>query len=223
MDQVSFWIGRVSRGDTTMEAQLHAAYEQLAGPSEGLGWAAVPRMMAGKLQGIRSMLKEAQQPAEEIAGCLRALKRIEKIHESRNALLHGHWSVDAVNPVLFARSKAGNHGGPPTVTWEIEEFENLWVQTAEGTQMASGLFKTFLRWSGETLGEAWDLQAREEVAGRFTLSEINDSGGGFGSFIHFAPEVELEMRRITIEEDRERFPEMVIRYPWDDLPAADSE
>jgi hypothetical protein len=221
MDQVSFWIGRVSRGDTTMEAQLHAAYEQLAGPSEGLGWAAVPRMMAGKLQGLRAMLKESDQSEDEIRECLRALKQIEKAHEERNSLVHGHWGIDFNDPASFSRTKAGLRGGPPTVTWKIEEFERLWMTMAEGTQVAGALYKTFLRWSGSSLGEHWDLQTREELAGRFTLSNINDSGGGFGSFIHFTPEVETRMRQLTIEEDAKRFPGMRIHYPWDDENEAD--
>lgn len=223
MDQVSFWIGRVSRGDTAMETQLHAAYEQLAGPSEGLGWAAVPRMMAGKLEGIRAMLKESGQSADEVQACTRALKQIEKVHADRNALIHGNWSAARDDPSKMARTKAGLRGGEPVVTWDISEFEKLWVRTAEGAQVASALYKTFLRWGGgPDFGESWDLQAREELAGRFSLTNINDSGGGFGSMIHFTPEVEAEMRRIRMAEDARDFPGVTIHYPWEEAPDAEA-
>lgn len=34
MDQVSFWIGRVSRVDTNIEAMLHLFYEMLDGSDQ---------------------------------------------------------------------------------------------------------------------------------------------------------------------------------------------
>ncbi|MBW4032137.1 MAG: hypothetical protein HIU88_05680 [Acidobacteria bacterium] len=182
-------------------------------------------MTGSKLRDIRAMLKVADQPEEEVRACLRAVKMIEDAHELRNELIHGHWSrTDNVNETTFALSKAGSHAAPPSVTWNIQEFERCWVEQARASQIAAALFKTAQRWRGITLGERWDLATAEELAGRFTLSKINDSGGGFGSFIRYTGlGIEEKLRELSMAEDEKWFPGRSVIYPDPEpLPAPEA-
>ena len=185
MDQVSFWIGRVSRADTGVERFLHIVHEMLGGLLGDPRWAQVPRMTAAKLKNLRAMISASRQSAADIAGCMVALDAIAAAHRARNELVHGHWSADPLQPSSLNRIGLSSDPGPPEVTWDITEFEQLFERIAHVNFVAAGLYKTVLRWSGTTFGPAWDLQASEEMAGRFIIFNINDSGGGIGASIRF--------------------------------------
>lgn len=203
MDQVSFWIGRVSRADTNMEAMLHRVHVMLDPSNES----SVPWSTDRKLRNLRKLLRTSPHPVEEVAECLAALEVVAKAHRERNEVLHGHWGPadGGSSPLTFGRTEVSADGGPPSVTWEISEFERCFETLARANTITGAVYKRVLGWTtGHSFGGAWELQTREEMAGRFTLSKINDDGGGIGSFIHFTGEgVEDEMARLGEEHSAE--------------------
>jgi hypothetical protein len=210
-DQIAYWIGRVSRLDTNMDVMLHSIFENLlrgtADAQSGLSWAVVPPMVGGKLSGIRKMIKASGRDSEEVRRCMEAIAEIEAAHQLRNNAVHGHWSITD-RPGVFNLDPVGSDPRPrPSVSWDVGEFEKCHIALQRAMFITTGLFKTVNSWFDPYTDEGWLLQAREELAGAFELTNFDDSAGGASASIRF-PRPGVEQRLVELHALR--------RAKWDE-------
>jgi hypothetical protein len=170
-DQVSYWIGRVSRMDTAIEMVLHLIYARLLG--DGAAWAVVPRMVGPKLEGIKKLLKASKMNESLRDQMLSACRHIKLAHDQRNNAIHKNWIVEFLgSPDEYIASSAP--GGPmdPTaeLKWDVAQFEAVHEQLAYARVVCLAFWWLSTPEGPEDYSEDTRIGLIEQLNGRFRLT-----------------------------------------------------